>query len=290
MFKIYNGELKNHARSIALSDFQSCETSIFLPSWECRCVTQAFHNNVINHDSNILFVEKNKNIAPLIKEQTLDFKNSEIFNSEIEKVKINTLIDFAYLDFVGSMDEPIYNWIKTELIPNLAANYKISFCFNYAWRPDVPFLRAKFDYYTRERKIDIFHISKKYSCNGSHQIATYFLLFKELFGDKFHYIFNDGRPYFKYQDERNSVVLYTLEAFTQKEDWEMAVKDEKFQELVAGFAKAWVDYDKRRGWNRKKTVWSNKRSKETGQPPSRFIAALKMRLTKLGYDSTCIKV
>lgn len=54
--------------------------------------------------------------------------------------------------------------------------------------------------------------------------------------------------------------------------------------LVVGFGKVKKSYDKMRGWKRALTVYCQRRSQETGKPEYRFRAAIKMLLTKAGYD------
>lgn len=278
---MWDGEFKKIARSIALNNFASTKTSIFLPGADCKCVFEALDKNVINKNSHLIFIERNNTTTELIRNKTTDFTNKILFKGEVEKYKINSAIDFAYLDFIGSMDEGIYNWVKNELVPNLHTNYRISFCFNYAWRPEIPFLKAKFNNYKNE-KLTLYLTSSKYNCKGQYQIATYLALFKELFGDNFSYVCFDGKYYFKYQDNINSMVLYTLKSKEPKHD-------DKFLDLLKTYPIAIQNYDKRRGWKRKATLWSQKRSKETGIETNHFTNDLKDHLCKLGYDISCLQ-
>ena len=52
--------------------------------------------------------------------------------------------------------------------------------------------------------------------------------------------------------------------------------------LVAAYPAALRNKDLMRGWKRALTVYCGRKAKETGSPPFRFRAAIKMRLTKNG--------
>lgn len=58
--------------------------------------------------------------------------------------------------------------------------------------------------------------------------------------------------------------------------------------LKLGYKNAHKNYDKMRGWKRSLTLYCQRRSLETGTPPYRFKAAIKMLLTKAGYEVSTI--
>ena len=54
--------------------------------------------------------------------------------------------------------------------------------------------------------------------------------------------------------------------------------------LREGYGPATKNPDKMRGWKRALTLYCNRKSQETTRPTFRFKAAIKMVLTKDGYD------
>jgi hypothetical protein len=58
--------------------------------------------------------------------------------------------------------------------------------------------------------------------------------------------------------------------------------------LVEKYSAAQENPDLMRGFKRSLTVYCNKKSEETGTPPFRFKAAIKMLLTKAGHDSSSL--
>ena len=64
--------------------------------------------------------------------------------------------------------------------------------------------------------------------------------------------------------------------------------DMNLAKLIEKFPMAVKNYDKLRGFKRSLTLYCQNKEKETGTPAWRFKAALKMQLSKLGYDSSCL--
>ena len=60
------------------------------------------------------------------------------------------------------------------------------------------------------------------------------------------------------------------------------------QTLVESYPLALSNSDKMRGWKRSLTLYCRSRSEESGTPISRFRAAIKMRLTKNGFNTNTI--
>lgn len=58
--------------------------------------------------------------------------------------------------------------------------------------------------------------------------------------------------------------------------------------LVAAFDEASKNPDKLRGWKRSLTLYCKRKEEETGTPAIRFLAAVKMRLTKEGFNAKTI--
>ena len=58
--------------------------------------------------------------------------------------------------------------------------------------------------------------------------------------------------------------------------------------LRDGYKTAKKNADKMRGWKRSLTLYCNRRAEETGTPPIRFKAAIKMLLTKDGHNVKAI--
>lgn len=58
--------------------------------------------------------------------------------------------------------------------------------------------------------------------------------------------------------------------------------------LIAGFEAASSDADLLRGFKRSLTLYCRNKESETGTAAFRFRAAVKMRLTKMGHDSSIL--
>lgn len=307
MLKTWDGEKKQIAREIAMGDFRSQHLAIFLPGMECRCLNLALDKGLIQPDQRLYLVEKEAATARIIKAQLCHLSNYKLHIGELHTLKLNSKVDFAYLDCIGSMDEDLYNWTKLELIPNLVHPFRISFCFNYAWRPNVPFLDNRREEFDEEKAL--LRMSYRYYCNWDYRLATYVCIFMELFGDSVHFVPVEEKPYFQYRDNHNPMLLFTLESncpanlvfervkpmskllagypgraisFATKK----ALPSQDLQVLLAGYPQALRNPDKMRGWKRAKTLLCRNKANASGGRPERFDAAIKMRLTKLGLDTS----
>jgi hypothetical protein len=307
----WGGQYKKTARQIAL-DFKSDPkyAGVYFPGEDCKCVKNSLEMGTINREKMLYLVEHDSKVCKIVNQYALDnLMQYHVHNGEAHYLKINHKIDFAYLDFIGSINEYIYDWIATEIVPNLAPISRISFCFNYAWRPEVPFLEWKYQNYLKQDKI--FDISSKFETENSHQIATYLLLLKGLFPNH-EFVFNEYKPYFKYNDNINPMVLYTLESkksvqidlipnperivtmpvpsinsvkITSKTT-KKKIPSQDLDTLISEYPAALKNPDKMRGWKRSKTLYNRNKAKQQGGNPEHFNRAIKMRLTKLGYDTS----
>jgi hypothetical protein len=187
----------------------------------------------------------------------------------------------------------------------------------------VPFLKKRYQEYYEQDKI--FAISSEYRTEGSYQIATYLLILKDLFPNH-RFVFYDNKPYFRYQDNINPMVLYTLEAnqslfvpksIAPKERSKpmlsnitgratlskkalsnitgramlskKALPSRDLDTLISEYPQALANPDKMRGWKRAKTLLCRNKANASGGKPKHFDAAIKMRLTKLGFDTAPLR-
>ncbi len=277
--------------------------AIFLPGAECNCVKLALENGTISKYHHLYLIEKDKLLAKLIKIQARRFPNADLHIGEAHELEIKDRIDFAFLDFIGSMDDRLYDWIRDQLIPSLIPPFRVSFCFNYAWRPDIPLLKRKCAQYKQSRKL--FDTSLNYPCDGDYRIGTYFTIFEELFDElKIRFVPYANKAYFRYQDNQNPMLLFTLEstALTKVLRRKPVVTEPKLQKgtdmkpkpsfdlptLLAAYPAALRDFDKMRGWKRSLTLYTRNMAEIKGGEPERHKRVVKARLTRLGYDTSPI--
>lgn len=309
MFNEWDGEKKQIAREIAMGNFKSQHSAIFLPGMKCRCVNLALDKGVIQHNQRLYLVENQPATARIIKTQLPSLSDYKFHVGELHKLKLYSKVDFAYLDCVGSMDEELYNWIKLELIPHLVYPFRISFCFNYAWRPNVPFLDESCEKFDESQAL--LRSSYMYYCNGDYRLATYICIFMELFGNSIYFVPVNEQPYFQYRDNHNPMLLFTLESnstnLVSERSKPMVTKNLRnlvsnitgraslskkalpshdLDTLISEYPLALANPDKMRGWKRAKTLLCRNKANASGGQPKRFDAAIKMRLTKLGYDTS----
>jgi len=307
MLSEWDGEKKQIARDIAMGSFCSQHSAIFLPGAKCRCVNLALDKGVIHPYQNLYLVENNASTARIIKPQLHHLNDYKFHIGELHTLKLHSKVDFAYLDCIGSMDEKLYEWVKSELIPHLVHPFRISFCFNYAWRPSVPFLDERCEEFDESQQS--LRTSYMYYCNGDYRLATYICIFTELFGDSVHFVPVEEKPYFQYRDNSNPMLLFTLESncpinrvserpkpmvnhntgravgFAKKK----ALPSHDLDTLIGEYPQALANPDKMRGWKRAKTLLCRNKANASGGKPERFDAAIKMRLTKLGFDTTPLR-
>lgn len=289
---MWDGDNKKKARSIAL-DFKASEhhAALFLPGPECKCVREALLLTMNQRKPLYLFERNKSNWSQIYQNiRGMGCTKYSLYENVAELTSLGK-VDFAYLDFMGSMDESLYNWSKNHLIPSLAPPCRISMLFTLSWRPRQPFLEEKLAEYRANGKL--FDVSFQNNCRGRLQIATYLNVVKELFQVlPYNFIESNGYPYYYYNDNVNPVVLYTVQIdHAQKESRMSAVlakPSNNLDMLLSGFAVASKNYDKMRGWKRSLTLYCRNKEEETGTAATRFKAAVKMRLTKMGHDASSI--
>lgn len=293
MFKTWDGTKKQVAREVAMGNFRSQHSAIFLPGIECRCVNMAMDKGLINLNQPLYLVEKMPSTARIIKAQLTHLYNAKYHIGELHKLKLKSLVDFAYLDCIGSMDEELYEWVKNTLIPKLSHPYRISFCFNYAWRPRVPFLDKSCERYDESQAL--IRNSYLYYTNSDYRIATYVCIFKELFGDSVRFVPVHERPYYQYRDNQNPMLLFTLESnCPTNRDFErlspMVLTKSKpshdMDTLISQYPAALKNPDKMRGWKRAKTLLCRNKAQIQGGQPEHYFRAIKAQLTRRGYDTS----
>jgi hypothetical protein len=68
-----------------------------------------------------------------------------------------------------------------------------------------------------------------------------------------------------------------------------AIPSRDLDTLIGEYPQALANPDKMRGWKRAKTLLCRNKANASGGKPERFDAAIKMRLTKLGFDTTPLR-
>lgn len=113
----WNRHGKNEARNLALSVPAISGTSIWLPGSQIACLREALKRRIIHRGSDLIIVERDPATMALIRLQmgSLGFHNAEFIEAEIAQLQLNRPIDFAFLDFVGTIMESTAFWMRDQL-------------------------------------------------------------------------------------------------------------------------------------------------------------------------------
>lgn len=86
-------------------------------------------------ETQIISAERKPSIKPLIEKDIygLGFrKEPEIYPGDIEDMELDGIIDFAYLDYMGLLDESNLTWIRNQVAPTFDENsiFAITLCYH----------------------------------------------------------------------------------------------------------------------------------------------------------------
>ena len=111
------------------------KTALFLPSHSCHCIKEALKQGVVDKNTYIVAVERDRELIDRIR-TTLDelgFVDYVVLHKDLEKVKTfpipSRVFDFVYIDTCKGLTRPMQAWIKDVL--SLWINYKTTACFTF---------------------------------------------------------------------------------------------------------------------------------------------------------------
>lgn len=288
--------IKDFARKIACANFKSKKehSAIFLPAVEAYDVLLAEQLGTITKNKPIHILEREKIISNHSwgKLAANGFKIASVDN-ELEKINnLSNKVDFAYLDFMGNLNQDVFDWSKNVLIPNLADKWKISYCFSCVLRNPSFFVRQNLIKYTENGTIG--RIITSFKLNGfkhARNIALYICQIQEMFhGVDFEFVKTDEKSFYYYIGNRNPMILFTLKSKTKmsKTSSLSTVASSKATQLIQSFPEAVKNDGQFRNWKRSLTSYCNSREKETGTAAIRYRAAIKAVIAKNGGDNSVI--
>lgn len=115
----WDSKVKNQIRSIICSNpGVAYKKVLLLPSDTCLDLIEMVNNGSIDPSStSVVAVEKDPDIAKDIERRLkeLKIKRRQVLNCELEKVKLEGVFDFIYLDTCGQLQAPLLNWLCTQV-------------------------------------------------------------------------------------------------------------------------------------------------------------------------------
>jgi len=117
--KKWNGEMKEAARSLAVRSDKKNPAKVYLglPGSGCKCVREALKQGTIDADTFVIAVERDPETADLIETQLNGLvKDYHLHRDTITTLNIDTVlqdrkVDFAFLDFCGSLYNELAQWL-----------------------------------------------------------------------------------------------------------------------------------------------------------------------------------
>jgi hypothetical protein len=134
MNKDWNRAYKAQARSIALSYEGTKKNVLMLPGWDGLCVLEALKLKLFNKDTKGIFIERDEQ-THLRQKQLLQpmLPAVTFFNGSLENAPIAKDIDYAFLDFTGSLTAELAEWLPT-FFNAVKGGCGIAITFSYAAR------------------------------------------------------------------------------------------------------------------------------------------------------------
>jgi hypothetical protein len=135
--KLWTGFAKAAVRTAAVSGKRNCRHALFLPGSNCLCVKQAIQTGLVDpNNTHVTLVERNREVFRLIESQLpeLNLKSVDLYHEELHRLKVQSQIDFAFIDLLGTVTRELATWGAEVLSPQLADDAVISVTLNKAWR------------------------------------------------------------------------------------------------------------------------------------------------------------
>jgi hypothetical protein len=203
---------KNKTRVYALENLCLKKRSLWLPAAQCLCVAKARELGVLSDNSRLILVEKNRQVAEAMRITAGQWPwvhQPVVFVDELSNLKLGSPLDFAYLDFLGTLPFRTAEWMATELASHLAVNADIVVTLLYGWRNNELMYHLASE--IKLQWSDCYEKLKKQVAIHSDQVVIPLAILKCIFHE---FDFKVRWP-LKYRDSQNSMLLYRLERFNR---------------------------------------------------------------------------
>jgi hypothetical protein len=138
---------KQTTRALAVKGHRHRHGAIFLPGWDSgklqagADIRFALAEGHLDQDCPLYAVECDKNVYSLISEDlaTLGFRDLRPHRGQLQTLKLDGAIDFAFIDLWGGLDKGLLRWMERELQPRLLPETMLSLTVGFAIRN--PFMR-----------------------------------------------------------------------------------------------------------------------------------------------------
>jgi len=119
--------------------------ALFLPGWDiaantgCLCIARALDLQVINRQTKIIAVERDARLVPHIAQRLNQFgfdPPPHFHQGELHDLLLppDVSIDYAMIDLLGNLTEPVAYWLSGHLSGHLAEHATMAFTFTERWR------------------------------------------------------------------------------------------------------------------------------------------------------------
>lgn len=291
----WDRQTKNQVREHTLPHSRVL-SSVWLPGQQCIDLKQAMAQKLLLPGDHIL-VEREGVVAKAIRR----YINGKGFKFNLQqtalhRVQVETPLQYVHLDMLGALGTEEAVWINRMPI---ARNAEVNFTFSYEHRRRASCVLRLWQGVIQANPLLKKMYQEEYYDQWRHDpvIATYQTVLRCLLR---RYSFTVKRPIL-YRDVQRMVVYSFHEfrplAVSKSPNILSQLRESPFTErtleiematpqvLVESYGKIRTSHDLR-GWKRSCTVYCKNQSRDTGTPPRRFLAAIKMRLTKNNYDLT----
>lgn len=116
---------KDKARHFVLPEKQ-IHNGIFLSGSECRDISLAIEKGLCLFAKNIFLIECDKNVYPLMIKNAPKLPFIKCNHSRLENFELNCKIDYANLDFLGTINSSLSAWMSNVLSPKISTGATIS--------------------------------------------------------------------------------------------------------------------------------------------------------------------
>ena len=136
-------DFKQKTRMEATS-FPLRKNALFLPAEHMKDVLLAEENGMLlKTSSTVIAVERDKHVAKVLSKTLIETgwaERSRLHVGDLSTLKINSNLDYAWLDLTGCITEETGKWINLELSDSLVPNSVVVLTHAYGWR-NTPFLK-----------------------------------------------------------------------------------------------------------------------------------------------------
>lgn len=129
--------LKQISRQMA-TDFPLRTSALFMPADQLKCVETAEQQGMISKDhTSLLLVERNPSRYKAMKRKVTSRgwgPQSDMRQQELSSCEIPFMLDYAWIDLNGAVNEDVAMWIQEELSSSLVEGAVVCLTQEYCWR------------------------------------------------------------------------------------------------------------------------------------------------------------